>query len=134
MNFHLVNTRTAHSDTAHKKMLKDKVVLAVFRTRDEIDEIAKGDFVFLFQNKVGIVAMGKASGVRKIIDFEEVEDGGMLQSLSGFVKFKTPIQASTVTAILRNFAGYEKGVFLRTRVEIPVISGKALRAIGNVIS
>jgi hypothetical protein len=115
-------------------MLKDKVVMACFNIRDEIEEIAKGDFVFLFQNKVGIVAIGKASGVCKIVDFEKVEDGGMIQKLRGFTRLKTPIRASTITAVLRNFDGYEKGVFLKTRVEIPAISGSALKAIGEVAS
>jgi len=114
MKYHLVNTRIRHSDTAQKRMLKDRVVLACFSTRDEIEEINKGDFVFLYQNTVGIIAMGKASGVSEIIDFA--------------------IHASTVTAILQNFADYEKGVFVKTRVEIPATAGKTLKAIGEVVS
>ena len=134
MKYHLVNTRIRHSDTAQKRMLKDRVVLACFSTRDEIEEINKGDFVFLYQNTVGIIAMGKASGVSEIIDFERVKDAATIQSLNGFSRLKTAIHASTVTAILQNFADYEKGVFLKTRVEIPATAGKTLKAIGEVVS
>ena len=134
MKYHMVNTRKGHSNTAHKRMLKDKVVMACHSTRDEIEEISKGDFVFLFQNKVGIIAMGRASGVRKIVNFEQIEDAGMIQKLSGFTRLKTPIQAATVTAMLRNFAGYKKGVYAKTRVEIPTNCGIVLRAVGEAVS
>ena len=134
MKYHLVNTRTRYGGTAQKKILKDKVVMACFDTRDEIEEIGKGDIVFLYENKVGIIAMGTSSGVCKIVEFEKVQGGGMIQSLRGFIRLKTPIQAATITAILRNFADYEKGVFLKTRVEIPTKAAKAIQAIGEVTS
>lgn len=133
MDYHMVNTRKRWSGEAQEMMLRRKLVMACHNTRDEIEAIKKGDVVFLYQNRVGIIAVGQASGDREIIDFEGYDDACMTQTLSNFRRLRTPIQAATISSLLRNFAKYDKGVFRKTRFGIPTAAGKVMHAIAEIV-
>jgi len=136
MKYHLVNTDLRYVPEGHDYMLKEKRVAAFFDRADEVDEIARGDVVFLYQNKVGVVgaATGKLEIGPREWDGELYEDAAHSQRLNRFRSVKPAIEARTVSAICANFGKMKKGVFLRTRFELPPRVGKALYGLALAIT
>ena len=61
--FFILNTNYRNHPADHDDMLKEQKAAAYFPPwKFKIQQLSKGDVVFLFQSGVGIVAMGQASG------------------------------------------------------------------------
>lgn len=113
--FHILNTNKRHSEEAHEKMLKDGIAAASYDPwKYNINRINKGDVVFLYENKVGIVAYGKGTGNTLITDYEGDKDEWHYQKLEDFTILEKPLTAGEVKQVLgRNV------VFLRVMSGMP---------------
>jgi predicted HNH restriction endonuclease len=60
--YYSVNTDGAHSKSEEYMLRKHRAAAFYKPWMYKIDDIKKGDIVFLYQNEVGIIAVGKASG------------------------------------------------------------------------
>lgn len=113
--FHVLNTNKAHSDEDHEMMVKEGIAAAFYEPWNRnIDRLQAGDWVFLYENRAGIVAFGQASGETKIRDHQGNKDVCKYQVLSNFTTLKKPMTAAEIKEVLgRNV------VFLRTMVGMP---------------
>ena len=118
--YFLLNTNKRHELTDQDDMLENKIAAAYYGSwKENIKRIKSGDYVFLYENAVGIVAYGKGSGKTLMKDKNEDKDQCYYQELSDFVILDEPIPANKIKQILgRNV------VFLRTMTEMP--TGKKL--------
>ncbi|MCZ7402597.1 MAG: hypothetical protein O8C61_10285 [Candidatus Methanoperedens sp.] len=64
-----VNTNRTYRPNSYKEMLQEKKAAAYYDRKEEIIKINKGDTVFLYHNRVGVIAFGKAIDSYKIKDF-----------------------------------------------------------------
>jgi predicted RNA-binding protein with PUA-like domain len=55
-----VNTNRTYWPEIYKEMLREKKAAAYYNRKEEITKINKGDTVFLYHNRVGVIAFGKA--------------------------------------------------------------------------
>ena len=115
--FHILNTNKRHTDMDQKRMLSEHIALASYGTwKDNIKRLKKNDYVFLFENGVGIIAYGNVASD----DFEvdDAHDGGKNECYSkkliNFEILKTPISAEQIRKILGR-----KVVFARTMSGVP---------------
>jgi hypothetical protein len=61
--FYILNTNCKNGTTDHEDMIQNRKAAAYFDPwKRKIEQLGKGDTVLLYQNGVGIVAMGRASG------------------------------------------------------------------------
>jgi len=61
--FFILNTNYSNDPNDHEDMLKEQKAAAYFSPwKFKIQQLSKGDTVFLYQSRVGIVAFGQASG------------------------------------------------------------------------
>ena len=100
--YYLLNTNTQDINTGmrdHENMLQNGIAAAFFGDRKEnINRLKKGDIVFLYQSKVGFVAVGKADGKTVTLDYVG-HDGNIYkgetynQKLLEFKKLAKPITA-----------------------------------------
>lgn len=101
--YFILNTNIRNSTQDHKSMLKDKIAAAYFAPpKHKIENLSKGDVVFLYQSGVGIVAVGKASGKLKIRNYHNDPknvDEEYYMKLNQFHLLKTPISASDIKVI-----------------------------------
>lgn len=113
--FHVLNTNKGNNLDDHEKMIKDGVAAAFYDPwKYNIDRIKKNDYVFLYENGVGVVAYGKGTGNTLVRDHEGNKDECHYQELSNFNLLSNPIPASDVKkALNRNV------VFLRTMSGMP---------------
>lgn len=120
-NFHLLNTNKSFSVDEHTRMIKEGIATSLYTPwKFNICKIKKFDLVFLFENKVGIVAFGKATGEIIKEDYCGAKDERYLQKLEDFTILKKPLRASEIKRILGR-----KIVFMRTRTTLP--DGEKLR-------
>lgn len=113
--FHLLNTNRRHDVNDHDDMLNNEIVAAFYDPwKLNIDRIKEGDMVFLYENGVGIVASGKASGVTLKKDKHGDKDECHYQKLAEFHILKKPISAAEIKKILNRNV-----VFLRTMSGMP---------------
>ena len=61
-----------------------------------MEQVKKGDLVFLYRSGEGIVAHGIASGDVLKKDHNGVPDKTYYQKLSGFVRYEKPLTASEI--------------------------------------
>lgn len=110
-NFFVLNTNRKHSDEDQELMLNEGLALASYDPwKYEIEKIKKGDWVFLYENSVGVIAYGEASGTVLIRDHKYPNDKEVYcQKLENFQTLSEPITAKE----LRNTLGYEQPL-LRT--------------------
>jgi hypothetical protein len=90
--YYILNTNISNDRTDHDDMLVNHKAAAYFDPwKYKIERLAKGDVVYLYQSRVGIVAVGKADGklvkapyqgnpahpnevyYRKLLDFQKVD-------------------------------------------------------------
>lgn len=118
--YHILNTNKAHTDEDQEMMLTEGIAAAFYQPwYDNIDRIKKRDWVFLYQNRKGIIAFGRGTGETLVRDHEGNKDACKYQKLFDFTVLKSPISAKDVKNILgRNV------VFLRTMAGVP--DGQAL--------
>lgn len=99
VSYYLLNTNTKHGMADHHDMLEHGLAAAFWgHWKYNINKLKKGDRVFLYQNGVGIVATGLATGDTIVSDIAD-EDGEMhpekhSQKLDNFVKdFKLSLKS-----------------------------------------
>ena len=62
-NFYILNTNYNNKPADHHDMIESRKAAAYFSPwKYKIDQLSKGDTVFLYQSGVGVVAIGRASG------------------------------------------------------------------------
>lgn len=114
-NFHLLNTNRRHNINDSGVMLNEGIAAAFYHPwKRNIDRIMENDVVFLYDNGVGIVAYGKASGNTLKRDYDGDADETHYQKLKDFTVLKTPLKAKEIKKIL----GREV-VFLKTMTSLP---------------
>lgn len=114
-NFHLLNTNKRHNINDSSIMLNEGIAAAFYEPwKLNIDRIQEGDVVFLYDNGVGIVAYGKATGDTLKRDYAGDKNEMHYQKLNDFVALKTPLKAKEIKKIL----GREV-VFLKTMTSLP---------------
>ena len=98
-NYYLLNTNTKHGMEDHHDMLENGLAAAFWgECKKNINKLKKGDRVFLYQNRVGIVATGLATGNTVVSDIKG-DDGEMYpekhsQKLDNFIKdFKLSLKS-----------------------------------------
>jgi|AntDeeMinimDraft_5_1070356.scaffolds.fasta_scaffold33653_1 hypothetical protein len=113
-SFHLLNTNKRNSVEDSKRMLAEGIAAAFYAPwKYSINRIKKGDIVFLYENGIGVVAYGRASGETLVRDYNGDADEFHYQSLSNFSILQTPMKASEIRKVLSGNI-----VFLRTMVSI----------------
>ncbi|MFZ1567677.1 MAG: hypothetical protein WAT29_02555 [Thiolinea sp.] len=129
-NYYLLNTNTKHNMASHHDMLKNGLAAAFWGDwKLNINKLKKGDRVFLYQNGVGIVGTGIATGNTVISDIES-DDGCMYpekysQKLDNFLKdFQISLKScNTITksnlSVLRTMSRIkeEQGIALLQEIE-----------------
>jgi len=101
--YYILNTNFRNDEADHKSMLKEKIAAAYFSPwKHKIENLSKGDVVFLYQSGVGIVAVGKASGKLKIRNYHADSkhlDEEYYMKLNQFHLLETPISASEIKGV-----------------------------------
>lgn len=114
-SFHILNTNKGNNEEDHDRMIENGVAAAFYDPwKYNIDRIKKGDFVFLYENCVGVVAFGKGTGNTLVRDHEGQKDECHYQELHDFNLVSVPITASEIKKILNRNV-----VFLRTMSSMP---------------
>ena len=92
-SYYLLNTNTQEGMRDQHNMLTQSCASAFFDpAKRNIDRLKEGDRVFLYQNRVGIIATGIASGTTIISDYIHETDGNVYpnethcQKLDSFLK------------------------------------------------
>ena len=114
-SFHVLNTNKRHSAEDHEWMIREEVAAAFMDPwKFNINRLNQGDVVFLYENGVGIVAYGTATGEVLVKDYDGKSDETHYKKLQGFKQLSKPMPAAEVRKILsRNV------VFLRTMSAMP---------------
>ena len=113
--FYILNTNKGHNIEDHERMIAERVAAAFYDPwKYNIDRIKKDDFVFLYENSVGIVAYGKGTGTTLTRDHEGNKGECHYQELREFNLLPEPITASEIKKILNRNV-----VFLRTMSSMP---------------
>lgn len=130
VNYYLLNTNTKHGMADHHDMLNNGLAAAFWGNwKNNINKLRKGDRVFLYQNRVGIVATGIATGNTVVSDIKG-DDGCMYpekhsQKLDDFLRdFQISLKScrevtKTNLPILRTMSrlNEDQGKALLTEVE-----------------
>lgn len=113
--FHLLNTNKGHNDDDQEQMIAEGIAAAFYDPwKYNIDRIKNGDWVFLYENGVGVIAYGKGSGETLTREHEGQKEECRYQKLREFNLVSAPITAGSVKKVLgRNV------VFLRTMSGMP---------------
>lgn len=83
--YFILNTNRSHSDEDHFNMVKNGIAAAFYNGwKHKIDVLRKGDVVFLYESKAGIVGAGNASGVLEILDKPDEADAVHQQALTDY--------------------------------------------------
>lgn len=118
--YFLLNTNKRHDINDQDDMISNQFAAAYYDPwKKNIDRINKNDYVFLYQNGVGIVAYGKGTGnVLKKEKYGEIDECHYMK-LNEFKLLEKPLKASEIKKVLDRPV-----VFLRTMTEMP--TGKKL--------
>ncbi len=123
--YYILNTNISNSRKDHESMLKENIAAAYFAPwKHKIENLSKGDVVFLYQSRAGIVATGKASGTLKIRNYQNNPnhvDEEYYMKLNHFFKVEPPIAASEI----KDITGINYR-FMSTMFGIDAESGKKL--------
>ncbi len=101
--YYILNTNFRNDEDDHKSMLKEKIAAAYFSPwKHKIENISKGDVVFLYQSGVGIVAVGKASGKLKMRNYhadpKHIDEEYYIK-LNQFHVLEKPLSASEIKGV-----------------------------------
>ncbi|MDP3002680.1 MAG: hypothetical protein Q8N38_06100 [Bacteroidales bacterium] len=123
--YYILNTNIQGGGDDDEEMLKEGKAAAYFEPwKYKIENLKKGDTVFLYRSGTGIVAMGIASGdlkTKSYQDDDEYEDEEYYQKLKDFKILEKPIPASEIKKI-----GEVNYVFMQTMFGIDQDTGKEL--------
>lgn len=95
--YYLLNTNKANDKADHDDMINNGIA-AAFEDgyKEKINRIKSGDYVFLYESGVGIVAYGQATGDVKVKSHYEIPDKTFYQELKKFKKLSRPISAGSI--------------------------------------
>jgi hypothetical protein len=98
--YYILNTNVSNDETDHDDMLMNHKAAAYFDPwKYKIERLAKGDFVYLYQSRVGIVAIGKANGKLVKAPYQgkpEHPDEEYFMKLLDFRKIDPPMIAADI--------------------------------------
>jgi len=129
--YFILNTNYGNHPQNHEDMIKNRRAAAFLDPwKYKIEQIGKGDTVFLYKSGTGIVALGIGSGkVDKSSDLTSNHTGAddmYSMQLDKFREIKPPIPAAEVKQITAN-----NYVFMGTMFEMDRDSGKKLSEVAN---
>ncbi len=122
--YYIVNTDYRSNPKHHEDMLTNRKAAAYGNPwKYKIERLAKGDTVFLYQSGVGIVAVGKASGVleKRAHDDPLFSEDEYWMSLRPFTMLDSPLQAAEIKEV----TGVDYR-FMSTMFALDAESGKKL--------
>ncbi len=124
--YYMLNTNMSNSAEDHDDMLKNGKAAAYFDPwKYKIERLAKGDVIFLYQSRVGIVALGEADGKLAKLPYHgkpENPDEEYSMKLQRFQTVAPPLTAAEIKKITGiNY------VFMGTMFGLDAESGKAIR-------
>lgn len=123
--YYILNTNLQGGEEDEEDMLAKHKAAAYYEPwKYKIENIKKGDKVFLYRSGRGIIAKGIASGIVEKRDYQEdpaSPDQEYFQTLAKFKILKTPIPASEIKKI-----GETNYVFMQTMFAIGKDVGKEL--------
>lgn len=127
IRYHLVNTNYSNHPIAHDYMLKERRAAAFYDPwKYKIDNIERGDWVFLYQSGVGIVAFGQCHSshpkIKAPVHGPDDQDDEHYVELAPYYRLSNPVPA----AELRNAAEYHVPV-VSTYTSIRTPGGDLLR-------
>jgi len=123
--YYFLNTNYSNDHTDHEDMLQNKKAAAYFAPwKYKIEQLSKGDTVFLYQSGVGVVGIGYASGtLHKAAyhgDPKHINEEYFM-SLEGFERAEPPVTAATIKEVTgRNY------VFMQTMFAVEADAATAL--------
>ena len=101
--YYILNTNKSNSEEDDYYMLKEEKVAAFFDPwKYKIEQIKKGDTVFLYRSGEGIVAIGTANGIIEKRPYQNDEkhiDEEYCQCLSDFQRLSNPVSAGTIKLV-----------------------------------
>ncbi|MFT5622302.1 MAG: hypothetical protein ACI9FZ_000222 [Bacteroidia bacterium] len=126
-DYYLLNTNKRNNAQDGKWMLDQKAAAAFYNPwKRHINSLKENDVVFLYENGVGIVAYGWATGETEVADYQGDSGETHFQKLLKFEILAEPLKAREIKKLLN----YDL-VFLKTMS--PVRDGeKILVAIGQI--
>jgi hypothetical protein len=124
--YFILNTNFSNSVADHEDMLNNHKAAAYFNPwKRKIEQLGRGDVVFLYQSGVGIVAQGEADGKLLKAAYHgnpEQKDEEYFMKLKNFGRLQTPLGAAEIKKLCS--VTY---VFMGTMFGIAAESGKVLR-------
>ena len=101
--FYVLNTNFNNDPADHEDMLENRKAAAYFAPpKYKINQLSKGDTVFLYQSGVGVVAMGKANGKVQRAAYHgnsEHEDEEYFMTLERFHRVAPPVSAAQIKEV-----------------------------------
>lgn len=101
--YYILNTNKSNSDEDDYYMLKEEKAAAFFAPwKYNIERIEKGDVVFLYRSKEGIVAVGVANGIVEKRPYQNDDkhiDEEYCQYLSDFKRIAKPVSAGAIKLV-----------------------------------
>jgi hypothetical protein len=124
--YYILNTNISNDQTDHDDMLTKHKAAAYFDPwKYKIERLAKGDIVYLYQSRVGIVAFGKADGKLAKASYQgnpKHPDEEYYMKLLDFQNVKPPMAAADIKRV----TGVDY-VFMQTMFGLDAAGGKAIR-------
>jgi hypothetical protein len=124
--YYILNTNISNDQADHDDMLSNRKAAAYFDPwKYKIERLAKGDVVYLYQSRMGIVALGKTDGklVKAPYHGDQAHpDEEYYMKLVGFQKVNPPMTAAEVKKV----TGVDY-VFMQTMFGLDANGGKAIR-------
>lgn len=114
-SFHILNTNKSNNDEDQEMMLAEGIAAAFYDPwKTNINRIKKDDWVFLYENRKGIIAFGQGTGKTLERDHDGQANECFYQELKDFKVISKPLTASEIKSVLgRN------QIFLRTMSGMP---------------
>ncbi|MGB0131127.1 hypothetical protein [Chlorobium sp.] len=123
MDYYINNTNLSNGKADHEEMLLNgKASANDDPWKFKIERILQDDIVFLYQNEVGIVALGEADGTLIKELYEGDPEGKYSMNLQRFHHVKPPLSAGEIKSI----TGIEYP-FRHTLFKLDGASGKAIK-------
>ena len=124
--YYILNTNISNSREDHDDMLKNRKAAAYFDPwKFKIERLAKGDVIFLFQSRSGIVALGEADGRLLKLPYHGKQENPDEEYSMKLLKFQT-VAPPLTAAEIRKITGVNY-VFMSVMFGLDVESGKAIR-------
>jgi hypothetical protein len=124
--YFILNTNFSNHEDDHEEMLSHQKAAAYFDPwKYKIEQLGRGDVVFLYQSGVGIVAFGEADGKLAKAAYHgnpDHHDEEYFMRLRNFERLQIPISAAEIKKLCE--VNY---VFMGTMFGIAAESGKILR-------